>query len=106
MGKSPAKVYATKPAGEGAIDENTLRAALTVRSRRRVSSDNVLSLDGIAWELDPGYLARQIVTAGWATRLLRPDLHWHMRRTARRSRQPLDIMQRLASRSAVAVSLP
>jgi len=61
MGKSPAKVYATKPVGEGAIDENALRAALTVRSRRRVSSDNVLSLDGVAWELDQGYLAGQVV---------------------------------------------
>ena len=55
-------MYATKPVGEGTIDENALRAALTVRSRRRVSSDNVLSVEGIAWELDQGYLARQVVT--------------------------------------------
>lgn len=62
MGKSPAKVYATRPAGEGAVDENALRVALTVRSRRRVSNDNVISLDGTAWQLDQGYLAGQIVT--------------------------------------------
>jgi putative transposase len=61
MGKSPAKVYATKPADEGALDDKALRAALTVRSRRRVSSDNVLSVDGVAWELDQGYLAGQLV---------------------------------------------
>lgn len=61
-GKSPAKVYAQKPAGEGAIDEKALRTALTVRSRRRVSGDNVISIDGVAWELDQGYLARQTVT--------------------------------------------
>jgi transposase InsO family protein len=62
LGKSPAKVYATRPAGEGALDEAALRAALTVRSRRRVTNDNVISLDGAAWQLDQGYLAGQIVT--------------------------------------------
>jgi putative transposase len=62
MGKSPAKTYAFEPASDRAIDEAALRAALTVRSRRRVSKDNVLSLDGVAWELDQGYLAGQTVT--------------------------------------------
>jgi transposase InsO family protein len=62
MGKSPAKVYATRPAGAGAIDEKALRAALTVRSRRRVTNDNVISLDGVPWQLDQGFLAGQIVT--------------------------------------------
>src|SRR5262249_26400695 len=57
LGKSPAKVYATRPAGEGHVDETTLRAALTIRSRRRVSNDNIVSLDGAAWELDQGFLA-------------------------------------------------
>jgi hypothetical protein len=62
MGKSPARAYAQKPAGEGAIEENALRDALTVRSRRRVATDNVLSHDGTLWELDQGYLAGQLVT--------------------------------------------
>lgn len=62
MGKSPAQVYAARPAGERAIDENALRAALTMRSRRRVTKDNVISLDGTGWQLDQGYLAGQIVT--------------------------------------------
>lgn len=62
FGKSPAKVYAARPADRGPIDEATLREALTIRSRRRVSGDNVLSLDGFAWELDQGFLAGQLVT--------------------------------------------
>jgi putative transposase len=62
LGKSPAKVYAGRLASEGAVDEKALRAALTVRNRRRVTGDNVVSIDGVAWELDQGYLAGQTVT--------------------------------------------
>jgi hypothetical protein len=62
LGKTPAKVYAARPCGEGAVDETALRAALTERSRRRVSNDNVVSLDGVAWQLDQGFLAGQVVT--------------------------------------------
>jgi transposase InsO family protein len=61
LGKSPANVYATR-AAEGQLDEATLRAALIIRSRRRVTNDNLVSLDGVAWELDQGFLAGQIVT--------------------------------------------
>lgn len=61
LGKSPGKVYAARLAGEGAVDEKALRAALTERSRRRVSGDNIVSIDGVAWQLDQGYLAGQIV---------------------------------------------
>jgi putative transposase len=62
FGKSPAKVYATRLAGEGVVDEKALRVALTERSRRRVSGDNIVSVDGVAWQLDQGFLAGQIVT--------------------------------------------
>jgi putative transposase len=62
MGKSPVKVYAARPAGEGALDEKALRTALTERTRRRVSGDNVVSVDGVLWQLDQGYLAGQIVS--------------------------------------------
>lgn len=62
LGKTPAKVYAARPAGEGAVDETALRTALTERSRRRVSKDNVVSIDGAGWQLDQGYLAGQVVT--------------------------------------------
>jgi len=62
MGKSPAKVYAARPSGEGAVDEKALRVALTERPRRRVSGDNIVSVDGVVWQLDQHYLAGQIVT--------------------------------------------
>ncbi len=62
LGKSPAKVYATRAPGEGAIDDAAFRTALTERSRRHVSSDNVISLDGVAYELDQGFLAGKNVT--------------------------------------------
>jgi putative transposase len=62
LGKSPAKVYATRAAGEGAIDEAAFRVALTERTRRHVSSDNVISFDGVAYELDQGFLAGKNVT--------------------------------------------
>ena len=62
VGKTPATIYAARPAGEGAVDDKALRVALTERSRRRVSKDNIVSVDGAAWQLDQGYLAGQIVT--------------------------------------------
>ena len=62
LGKSPAQVYAARPAGDSAVDEKALRGALTERTRRRVSGDNIVSVDGIAWQLDQGYLAGQIVS--------------------------------------------
>ena len=64
LGKSPAKVYATRDAGAGALNEAALRSALTERTRRHVSSDNVISLDGVAYELDQGFLAgKNVVVA-------------------------------------------
>ena len=63
LGKSPAKVYASRPAGEGAIDEQgPARRADRAQDRRRVSGDNVLTIDGNAWELDQGFLAGHVVT--------------------------------------------
>ncbi|MGK3988338.1 DDE-type integrase/transposase/recombinase [Sorangium sp. So ce136] len=62
LGKSPAQVYAARPAGDSAVDEKALRSALTERTRRRVSGDNIVSVDGITWQLDQGYLAGQIVS--------------------------------------------
>jgi putative transposase len=41
-----------------------LRAALTVRDRRRVRRDTTVSVDGDDFELDQGYLAGRIVTVG------------------------------------------
>ncbi|MGK3997600.1 DDE-type integrase/transposase/recombinase [Sorangium sp. So ce1024] len=62
LGKSPGKVYAARPAGEALVDEKALRTALTERTRRRVSGDNIVSVDGVAWQLDQGYLAGQVVS--------------------------------------------
>lgn len=62
LGKSPAKVYATRTPGEGAIHEAAFRTALTERTKRRVSGDNVISLDGVAYELDQGFLAGKNIT--------------------------------------------
>jgi hypothetical protein len=52
------------PPGEAIVSEQDLRKALTVTCRRRVSRDNVISVDGVAWELDQGYLAGKMVTVG------------------------------------------
>ncbi|XXT92901.1 DDE-type integrase/transposase/recombinase [Sorangium sp. So ce764] len=62
LGQTPAKVYAARPAAEGSVDERALRVALTERTRRRVSGDNIVSVDGVALQLDQGYLAGQIVS--------------------------------------------
>jgi putative transposase len=60
MGKSPLKIYVTRDAR--VIDEQALRAAMTIRNRRRISNDNVLSFDGTSWEIDQTYMAGQTVT--------------------------------------------
>jgi len=44
------------------ISEEQLRDALTIRMRRRVSRDNVLSVQGQLWETDRGFLAGHMVT--------------------------------------------
>ncbi len=62
LGKTPEKIYAARPSGDSIVDEKMLRSALTERTRRRVSGDNIVSLDGVLWQLDQGYLAGQIVT--------------------------------------------
>lgn len=46
------------------LDEARLRTALTVHERRRVRRDTTISIDGVVWELDQGYLAGRIVTVG------------------------------------------
>ncbi len=60
MGKSPETVYQPgRPADS--FDEKLLRDALTVRVRRRVRGDSTVSIDGHDWEIDQGFLARQLV---------------------------------------------
>lgn len=60
FGKLPGDVWAsatTRP-----IDEPTLAAALTTRTRRRVRRDGTLDVDGTPWQLDQSFLAGAIVT--------------------------------------------
>lgn len=62
VGKSPAAVFDAEPARVAAIDETKLRAALTVRERRRVRRDNTLAMDGADWETSLHFLAGRLVT--------------------------------------------
>ena len=59
-GKLPADAWAT--ATTRPIDEPTLAAALTTRTRRRVRRDGTLDVDGTPWQLDQGFLAGVLVT--------------------------------------------
>ena len=62
LGRSPARVYETAERPVDRLDEHRLRAALTVRVRRRVRRDTTLPLEGTDWELDQGFLAGHLVT--------------------------------------------
>jgi transposase InsO family protein len=64
LGRAPAATWNSANHPVDALDEAKLRAALTVHERRRVRRDTTLSIDGVVWELDQGYLAGRIVTVG------------------------------------------
>jgi len=60
LGRTPAARYAE---GEKVrVTEDELRAALTVRARRRVRRDTTISVDGTVYEIPLGYLAGQTIT--------------------------------------------
>ena len=61
MGRSPRSVYRAHTRSDD-LTEAKIKDALTVRARRRVSHDNVVSVDGADWELDQGFLAGKTVT--------------------------------------------
>lgn len=61
LGRSPSSVYSAHQRTDD-LTEQKLEEALTVRATRRVSADSVISVDGIAWELDQGFLAGKTVT--------------------------------------------
>jgi len=63
MGRAPETVFREGERAPDDINEQRLRDALTVRVRRRVRRDSTVSIDGVDWELDQGYLAGQVVTA-------------------------------------------
>ena len=60
LGRAPATVFAE--GDKVLVTEDELRAALTVRTRRRVRRDSTLSVGGVDYEVPLGYLAGQIVT--------------------------------------------
>jgi transposase InsO family protein len=62
LGRAPASVYEPAVAGREPLDEQRLRDALTVRVRRRVRRDSTVPLDGVAYELDQGFLGGRLVT--------------------------------------------
>jgi putative transposase len=71
MGKTPASVYRSHQRTDD-LDEGKLQEALTVRETRRVSPDNLVRIDGKAWELDQSFLAGKRVTI--VRRWLTPDV--------------------------------
>jgi putative transposase len=68
LGRSPSSVYRAHQRTDD-LDEEKLRKALMVRETRRVSQDNLVRIDGVAWELDQGFLAGKTVTIvrSWLT---------------------------------------
>jgi len=60
LGRAPAAVFAE--GDKALVSEEALRAALTVRARRRVRRDSTVSMGGTTYEIPLGYLAGQIVT--------------------------------------------
>jgi transposase InsO family protein len=61
LGRAPGAVYRAHQRTDD-LDEQKLHKALMVSETRRVSDDNLVRIDGIAWELDQGFLAGKRVT--------------------------------------------
>jgi len=64
MGKCPNQVWATHDRHAQTRSEQQLEAALVVRARRRIRGDGTLSIGGLEWEAEQGFLAGKIVTIG------------------------------------------
>jgi putative transposase len=62
LGKAPAIAYEDGAAEQVPLDDARLRDALTVHARRRVRRDNTVSVDGVDWQTDLGFLAGRVVT--------------------------------------------
>lgn len=108
MGKSPAKVWATRP--RTSLPENKLHDALTVRARRQVRNDGTVSVGGIDWEVADGWLAGRTVVvartladldlAPWIEhederrqlRVLDPKANARRPRKAHRAKRGLDVV--------------
>lgn len=60
LGRAPSAVFAE--GDKVLVSKDELRAALTVRTRRRVRRDSTVSVGGTEYEVPLGYLAGQVVT--------------------------------------------
>ena len=59
MGRAPDTVWAGREINE--VDDARLKAAMTAHGRRRVRKDGTLSVGGVDWETDHGFLAGRLV---------------------------------------------
>lgn len=64
MGKSPGEIFERDRPEPRIASEHDLEKALTLRTRRRVRKDGTLSVGGVEWELEQGFLAGKLVTVG------------------------------------------
>lgn len=61
MGRTPERVWTHSQNVTRRLDFDTLAAAFTSRARRRVRADNTLSVDGVLYQVDAGFLAGKVV---------------------------------------------
>lgn len=65
MGRTPTDVYLPDTREMDRIDEAVLKKALTVTETRKVRRDTTISLEGITYELDRGWLAGRVIDVSW-----------------------------------------
>lgn len=109
LGRAPAKVWATRE--REVVDEAKLTEALTVRASRKIRGDGTISVGGLDWELDEGWLSTKKVTVArsfadptlapwvehedkrWALRLVDPVANARRgRKVIRRARKGVDAL--------------
>jgi transposase InsO family protein len=61
LGRSPRSAYRAHQRTDD-LDDQKIRNALEVRETRLVSRDNIVRVNGVAWELEQGFLAGRKVT--------------------------------------------
>lgn len=108
LGQTPAKVWATKALPT--MNEPELHEALTVRERRQIRNDGTLSVGGLDWEVEDGWVARRKVViartladpdiAPWIEhedrrfrlRVVDPKANAHRRREHHRAKRGIDVV--------------
>ncbi len=97
VGHSPAQRWATRQLPQ--VTENKLIEALVVRGQRRVSSDGVVSVGGVLWEVDAGFLAgrKVVIERSLATPQAAP---WVVYQDRRRPLRPVRVLDNSHRRRA------